>query len=119
MLIATDEGKPLYEKLGFRAVSYVFKYICNSYNANYKCVENEEYMVVYKERDLEGIIQIDKGAFGTNRDEFLKYRIIQSERCVVAKDTQQNVLGYGISIQTQKNKIIGPVVAKNNAMAIE
>lgn len=30
MLIATDEGKPLYEKLGFRAVSYVSKYICNS-----------------------------------------------------------------------------------------
>lgn len=34
MLIATDEGKPLYEKLGFRVVSYVSKYICNSYNVN-------------------------------------------------------------------------------------
>jgi len=72
MLIATDEGKPLYEKLGFRAVSYVSKYICNSYNANHKCAENEEYMMVYKESDLEGIIKIDKGAFGTSRNEFLK-----------------------------------------------
>ncbi|MGE6591309.1 GNAT family N-acetyltransferase [Bacillus mycoides] len=118
MLIATDEGKILYEKLGFRAVSYVSKYICNSYNANYHCVGNEEYIVNYEERDLEEIIQIDKDAFGTNREEFLKYRIIQSEQCIVTKDVQQNVLGYGISIQTPENKIIGPIVAKNDKMAM-
>lgn len=118
MLISTDEGKILYEKLGFRAVSYVSKYICNSYNANYHCVGNEEYIVNYEERDLEDIIQIDKDAFGTNREEFLKYRIIQSEQCIVTKDAQQNVLGYGISIQTPENKIIGPIVAKNDAMAM-
>ncbi|MBK5448485.1 GNAT family N-acetyltransferase [Bacillus sp. TH22] len=118
MLIATDEGKVLYETLGFRAVSYVSKYICNSYNTNYHCVGNEEYIVNYEERDLEEIIQIDKDAFGTNREEFLKYRMIQSEQCIVTKDAQQNVLGYGISIQTPKNKIIGPVVAKNDEMAM-
>ncbi|MGW5952277.1 GNAT family N-acetyltransferase [Bacillus mycoides] len=118
MLIATDEGKVLYEKLGFRAVSYVSKYICNSYNANYHCVGNEEYIVNYEERDLEGIIQIAEDAFGTNREEFLKYRIIQSEQCIVTKDAQQNVLGYGISIQTPENKIIGPIVAKNDKMAM-
>ncbi|MGE6549493.1 GNAT family N-acetyltransferase [Bacillus mycoides] len=119
MLIATDEGKPLYEKLGFRAVSYVSKYICNSYNANYHCVGNEEYIVNYEERDLEGIIQIDEGAFGTNRKAFLKKRIMQSEQCIVEKDKEQNVLGYGLSLQTSENKIIGPVVAKNDAMAMK
>ncbi|HEQ3524860.1 TPA: GNAT family N-acetyltransferase [Bacillus cereus] len=118
MLIATDEGKPLYEKLGFRVVSYVSKYICNSYNANHKCAENEEYMMVYRECDLEGIIKIDEGAFGTSRNGFLKQRIMQSERCVVVKDTKEDVVGYGISIQTSENKIIGPVVAKNDTMAM-
>ncbi|MGY3414690.1 N-acetylglutamate synthase-like GNAT family acetyltransferase [Bacillus mycoides] len=118
MLIATDDGKILYKKIGFRAVSHVSKYICNSYNANYQCVGNEEYIVNYEERDLEEIIQIDKDAFGTNREEFLKYRIIQSEQCIVTKDAQQNVLGYGISIQTPENKIIGPIVAKNDKMAM-
>ncbi|MBJ7993437.1 GNAT family N-acetyltransferase [Bacillus mycoides] len=118
MLIATDEGKPLYEKLGFRAVSYVSKYICNSYNVNYTCVGNKEYMMNYEECDLEDIIQIDKDAFGTNREEFLKKRIVQSEQCIVVKDKEQNVLGYGISIQTPENKIIGPIVAKNDKMAM-
>ncbi|OUB29932.1 GNAT family N-acetyltransferase [Bacillus thuringiensis serovar yunnanensis] len=118
MLIATDEGKPLYEKLGFRVVSYVSKYICNSYNAKDYCVRNEDYVMNYEEGDLEKIIKIDEYAFGTNRKEFLKKRIMQSEQCVVVKDTKENVVGYGISIQTPENKIIGPVVAKNNAMAM-
>ncbi|MCU5340365.1 GNAT family N-acetyltransferase [Bacillus cereus] len=118
MLIATDEGKPLYKKLGFRVISYVSKYICNSYNTNYKCAEDEEYMKGYKEEDLERIIKIDEGAFGISRNEFLKQRIMQSEQCVVVKDTKENVVGYGISIQTPENKIIGPIVAKNDAMAM-
>ncbi|MEC3421009.1 GNAT family N-acetyltransferase, partial [Bacillus cereus] len=99
MLIATDEGKPLYEKLGFREVSYVSKYICNSYNANNHCIKNEDYMMNYEECDLEKIIKIDENAFGTNRKVFLKKRIMQSEQCNVVKDKEQNVLGYGLSIQ--------------------
>ncbi|HHT7139984.1 GNAT family N-acetyltransferase [Bacillus anthracis] len=118
MLIATEEGKPLYEKLGFRAVSYVSKYICNSYNADDHCVGNENYMMNYEVVDLEKIIKIDGYAFGTNRKEFLKKRIMQSEQCTVVKDKEQSVLGYGLSIQTPENKIIGPIVAKNDAMAM-
>ncbi|WP_144610684.1 GNAT family N-acetyltransferase [Bacillus cereus] len=118
MLIATDEGKPLYEKLGFRAVSYVSKYICNSYNVNDYCIGNEDYIMNYKECDLQEIIKLDEYAFGTNREEFLTKRIMQSEQCIVVKDKEQNALGYGLSVQTPENKIIGPVVAKNDAMAM-
>ncbi|MFC8057872.1 GNAT family N-acetyltransferase [Bacillus cereus] len=118
MLIATDEGKPLYEKLGFRVVSYVSKYICNSYNVNDYCVGNEDYMMNYEECDLEEIIKLDECAFGTNREEFLTKRMMQSEQCIVVKDKEQNVLGYGLSIQTPENKIIGPVVARDDAMAM-
>ncbi|AOY15143.1 GNAT family N-acetyltransferase [Bacillus sp. ABP14] len=118
MLIATDEGKPLYEKLGFRAVSYVSKYICNSYNVNNYCMRNEDYMMNYEECDLEEIIKLDEYAFGTNRKGFVTKRIMQSEQCTVVRDKEQNVLGYGLSIQTPENKIIGPVVAKNDEMAM-
>lgn len=118
MLIATDEGKPLYEKLGFRAVSYVSKYICNSYNVNNYCMRHEDYMMNYEECDLEEIIKLDEYAFGTNRKGFVTKRIMQSEQCIVVKDKEQNVLGYGLSIQTPENKIIGPVVAEDDAMAM-
>ncbi|WP_144488433.1 GNAT family N-acetyltransferase [Bacillus sp. ABP14] len=118
MLIATGEGKPLYEKLGFRAVSYVSKYICNSYNVNDYCIGNEDYIMNYNECDLEEIIKLDEYAFGTNREEFLTKKIMQSEQCIVVKDKEQNALGYGLSVQTPENKIIGPVVAKNDEMAM-
>ncbi|MGG5736367.1 MULTISPECIES: GNAT family N-acetyltransferase [Bacillus cereus group] len=118
MLIATDEGKPLYEKLGFRAVSYVSKYICNVYNEFHKYETNEEYIINYEEQDFEDIVQIDEGAFGANRKEFLRYRITQSEQCVVIKDRKKKIIGYGLSIQTPENKIIGPIVAKNDTMAM-
>ena len=44
--------------------------------------------------------------------------MMQSEQCTVVRDKEQNVLGYGLSIQTPENKIIGPVVAKNDEMAM-
>ena len=75
-------------------------------------------MMNYEVNDLEKIIKIDEDAFGTNRKEFLKKRIMQSEQCIVVKDKEQNILGYGLSIQTPENKIIGPVSAKNDAMAM-
>ncbi|HFK1546290.1 TPA: GNAT family N-acetyltransferase [Bacillus albus] len=118
MLIATDEGKPLYEKLGFSTVSYVSKYICNSYNVNNYCMRHEDYIMNYQECDLEELIKLDEYAFGTNRKEFVTKRIMQSEQCIVVKDKEQNVLGYGLSIQTPENKIIGPVVAEDDAMAM-
>ncbi|HDR4419420.1 TPA: GNAT family N-acetyltransferase [Bacillus cereus] len=118
MLIATDEGKPLYEKLGFRAVSHVSKYICNSYNVNDYCIGNEDNIMNYEECDLEEIIKIDEYAFGTNREEFLTKRMMQSEQRIVVKDKEQNVLGYGLGIQTPENKIIGPIVAKNDETAM-
>ncbi|MBE7103164.1 GNAT family N-acetyltransferase [Bacillus cereus] len=119
MLIATEEGKPLYEKLGFQVVSHVSKYICIEYNSACKDEEDKEYIFNYEEKDSIEIIKIDKAAFGANRKEFLKKRIVQSEQCIVVKDKEQNVLGYGTSIQTPENKIIGPIVAKNDTMAME
>ncbi|MGU3368342.1 GNAT family N-acetyltransferase [Bacillus mycoides] len=118
MLIATEEGKPLYEKLGFQVVSHVSKYICIEYNSAYKNEEEKEYIFNYEEKDLIEIIKIDKAAFGANRSGFLKNRIMQSEQCILIRGTKQNILGYGISIQTPENKIIGPVVAKNDTLAM-
>ncbi|KFN02865.1 GNAT family N-acetyltransferase [Bacillus clarus] len=117
MLIATEDGKPLYEKLGFQVVSHVSKYICNEYSKSPKYERNTEYIFNCEEKDLKEIAKIDEMAFGVNRRRFLKCRIKQSQQCVVAKDKENNVIGYGMSIQTPENRIIGPIVAPNDMMA--
>ncbi|MFD6507402.1 MULTISPECIES: GNAT family N-acetyltransferase [unclassified Bacillus (in: firmicutes)] len=119
MLIATEEGKYLYEKLGFQVVSHVSKYICIEYNSACKGGEDKEYIFNYEEKDLIEIIKIDKAAFGANRSGFLKNRIEQSQQSIVLKNKENRVIGYGMRIQTPENKIIGPIVAENDTMAME
>ncbi|MFE8700085.1 GNAT family N-acetyltransferase [Cytobacillus sp. FJAT-54145] len=116
MLIATPEGKPLYEKLGFHSVSYVHKYI----NENYipSIIKEEGYKIEpYSESDFSSIVHIDYLAIGAERRVFLEARIKQAEEVVVLKDSTGKVIGFGMSIIGSDNCILGPIVAKNEQMA--
>ncbi|WP_082246044.1 GNAT family N-acetyltransferase [Bacillus gaemokensis] len=120
MLIATEEGKPLYEKLGFQVVSHVLKYICNQYSVSKEYDRTENHIFVeYDEVDLCRIVKLDEGAFGVNRSNFIKKRIEQCQQCVVVKDKGNYIVGYGMSVQTPENRIVGPIVAPNDNIAIE
>lgn len=111
MLIATEDGKPLYEKMGFRTVSHVHKYLCNSYIAPKSLKPNSVTTEVYNENNFNEIVNLDKAAFGDKRSNFLHNRINQSKQCLVAKDNKGNIVGYGISILGTVNLILGPIVA--------
>ncbi|MED4204859.1 GNAT family N-acetyltransferase [Neobacillus mesonae] len=117
MLIATEEGKPLYEKMGFITVDRVHKYICDQYNVK-KILNNGTLSIVdFTENDFPQIVNIDRAAFGDKRSKFLHKRIIQSEQCVVVKDHKSNIVGYGISILGPMNLILGPIVAPDSLTA--
>ncbi|WIY62736.1 GNAT family N-acetyltransferase [Bacillus arachidis] len=118
MLIATEEGKPLYEKIGFQAVSHVSKYICNQYVFPRGYDRNEKHIFIeYDKGDSNGIVKLDEAALGVNRRNFIQRRIEQSEQCVVVKDKENNIVGYGMSVQTPENRIIGPIVAPSDNIA--
>ncbi|MCM3596197.1 GNAT family N-acetyltransferase [Metabacillus idriensis] len=117
MLIATEEGIPLYEKIGFKAINSVHKYLCE----NYKPVKFAEINGITLENfsniHFNCVINIDEKAFGARRSSFLYNRIIQSENCIVAKDYKNNVIGYGAAISGPENLILGPIVAPDNKVA--
>ncbi|MEN1935333.1 GNAT family N-acetyltransferase [Paenibacillus sp. 102] len=118
MLIATKEGEPLYEKLGFQVVSHVSKYICNQYVTPKDYDGSKQYIFMdYDEGDSDRIVKLDEAAFGVNRRNFIQRRIEQSEQCVVVKDRENNIVGYGMSVQTPENRIIGPTVALTDNIA--
>ncbi|MGD6874263.1 GNAT family N-acetyltransferase [Sutcliffiella horikoshii] len=118
MLIATDEGKPLYEKMGFMAVNSVHKYLCENYKAA-AISSNISGIVIedFKDIHFNEVIKIDETAFGARRSSFLYNRIIQSENCIVAKDHKDNVIGYGAAILGPVNLILGPIVAPDIKVA--
>ncbi|XXM72336.1 GNAT family N-acetyltransferase [Lysinibacillus sphaericus] len=117
MLIATEDGKPLYEKMGFKTVDRVHKYICNSYTRTHISHNKVHTIENYKECDLHRIIELDEAAFGDKRTKFLTHRIKQAGQCIVVKDDKGDIIGFGLSINGPVNLIIGPLVAPDASTA--
>jgi predicted GNAT family N-acyltransferase len=117
MLIATEEGKPLYEKMGFRTLDYVHKYLCDNYKAAKLLTISGVAIEKFSGNDLPEILNLDKAAFGDKRSNFLHNRINQSEQCLVVKDCKANIIGFGISILGPINLVLGPIVAPDSQTA--
>ncbi|MEH7444989.1 GNAT family N-acetyltransferase [Bacillus sp. JJ1122] len=119
MLIATPEGKPLYEIMGFKEVTSVHKFICTTYKpANLKPPGDFSFRVEeLKEIDIDEVINIDNNAFGVFRRKLLTARVRQAHQALVIKDSTARVIGYGLSILGPVNLILGPIVAPNTKIA--
>lgn len=114
ILIATEEGKPIYEKIGFKTVDYVHKYLCDNSKTLSKPLNNSDVIIEeFSGDDINEILTLDEGAFGEKRSLFLMNRIRQSEKCLVVKDNNGKIVGYGLSILGPINLILGPIVAPN------
>ncbi|MDV2683985.1 GNAT family N-acetyltransferase [Alkalihalophilus lindianensis] len=112
MLIATEEGTPLYEKMGFHTVGFVHKYLCDNYQVDTApLIDSHISIEEFSEIDFEQLLKLDEGAFGDKRTHFLRNRIKQSEKCLVVKDEIGTIVGYGLSILGPINLILGPIVA--------
>ncbi|MGG3572303.1 GNAT family N-acetyltransferase [Bacillus gobiensis] len=118
MLIATEEGKPLYEKMGFKTVDSVHKYLCENYIDTTKPLNNSDVIIEeFNGVDFNNILKLDEEAFGDRRSHFLMNRIKQSEKCFVVKDKNGTIIGYGLSILGPINLILGPIVAPDHQTA--
>jgi N-acetylglutamate synthase-like GNAT family acetyltransferase len=114
LLVATEEGRPLYLKMGFSEVDTIHKYLCRDYNQ--PSVSKKGKVSVIKEFSpdyFDSLVEFDKPAFGDGRTVFLKNRIAQAKQCLLAFDAEGKLLGYGLSIQGPVNLILGPIAAED------
>lgn len=119
MLIATEEGKPLYEKMGFNTVDFVHKYLCDNYITISKQLNNSDVIIEeFSGVDINEILKLDEDALGDRRSRFLMNRIKQSEKCLVVKDNNGKIVGYGLSILGPINLLLGPIVAPDFQTAL-
>ena len=112
MLISTEDGKPLYEKLGFITVDSVHKYLSDNYIPS-KLFNNQQEITIekYRENDINEIIELDSAAFGDRRSKLLLNRINQSKQCLIVRNLNGKIIGFGLSILGPLNLLIGPIVA--------
>ncbi|MBG9455776.1 acetyltransferase [Lysinibacillus sphaericus] len=117
MLVATEEGEPLYKKMGFATVDYVHKYLNNNYFNDKNLASNEYTIEDFNEQNFADIVSLDAAAFGVKRSNFLQNRIKQSKQSIVMKDSHGKIIGFGLSILGPLNLILGPIIAPDSLTA--
>ncbi|WP_230874938.1 GNAT family N-acetyltransferase [Lysinibacillus cavernae] len=117
MLVATKEGEPLYNKMGFTTVAYVHKYLADKFVETTRESDFLGSIDEFQEQDFEQLVKLDAVAFGDSRRVFLHKRIQQSQRCVVVKNQHNEMIGYGLTIAGPIYLLFGPIVAPNKEIA--
>ncbi|HEX4398529.1 MAG TPA: GNAT family N-acetyltransferase [Trebonia sp.] len=131
-LFATDLGKPLYDKLGFRTIrrSAAFTGPFRAEPAEpAETPENAENAVTARAADnskmrtrpaaaadMASIIDVDKAAFGADRSHLLR-RLPAFAGQLLVLETGRGLAGFAAAWQNHTSTVIGPVVAPDGAAA--
>ncbi|MGD8189372.1 GNAT family N-acetyltransferase [Brevibacillus ginsengisoli] len=119
MLIATADGQPLYEKLGFHPVSTVHKFICSHMSPFDTAHDLNQYQIVpLTNQYFSHVLELDRAAMGADRTTLLKSRIQQAKQGVVVLNHQGDVVGFGLGIEGPIHLVLGPIVAVHDELAI-
>ncbi|WP_183704917.1 GNAT family N-acetyltransferase [Rhizobium sp. BK049] len=105
-LVATQEGLPLYEKVGFRQVGDILQ--CQGICAAVEAPMDVEWM---QSGDLPEIAALDNVAFGADRSKLISYIKDIGRFAVIRRDG--HVVGFSATRSFGRGEVIGPVVAKN------
>jgi GNAT superfamily N-acetyltransferase len=126
-LFATDMGKPLYEKLGFkpvrRSVSFIgqFRPAASDNSKKREAPSRAGSVRVATEADLPDILALDRAAFGADRGRFLtRLPAIADQIAVFEANGQvgQGIVGYAAAWRNNPDStVIGPLVAPDGETA--
>jgi predicted N-acetyltransferase YhbS len=105
-LVATQEGRPLYEKVGFRQVGDILQ--CQGICAAVEAPMDVEWM---QPGDLPEIAALDNLAFGADRSKLISYMKEIGRFAVIRRDG--HVVGFSATRPFGRGEVIGPVVAEN------
>ena len=111
MLLATDAGRPLYEKLGFREIGSV-----HQRQGDYAPAAAEDGRVRRaRADDREALLACDAAAFGVERARTLDHLMAIGETYVLEEGGE--LRGYAIDRAFGRGRLVGPIVAVSEADA--
>jgi GNAT superfamily N-acetyltransferase len=129
-LFATDAGRPLYEKLGFRpvrrSVAFRGQFRVDPQANNSKkrgaragAAGSSGNVRVATEADLPAILALDRAAYGADRERILTRLPAFADRIVVleASEASEGIVGYAAAWRTEAFTVIGPLMAPDGVVA--
>jgi len=105
-LVATQEGLPLYEKVGFRQVGDILQ--CQGFCSAVEAPVDVEWM---QSGDVAEIAALDEAAFGADRSKLISYLKDIGRLAVIRRDGY--IAGFAVMRAFGRGEVIGPVVAPN------
>jgi GNAT superfamily N-acetyltransferase len=114
-LFATDLGKPLYEKLGFRTIRRSAAFT-GRFRTAPPADNSKRRTRLAADADMPAILDIDKAAFGADRSRLLR-RLPTFAGQLRVLETDSGVAGFGAAWRNDTSTVIGPVVAPDGAAA--
>jgi len=115
-LFATDAGKPLYAKLGFRTVRKSTAFVGGFRQATGAAGGRRASTRLATDADMAAILDVDEAAFGADRSYLL--RILPAfAACLRVVDTDARITGYAAAWRNGPVTVIGPLVAATAADA--
>ncbi len=115
-LFATDAGKPLYAKLGFRTVRSSAAFVGGFRQAPGQPGGERAATRPAGDADMPAILDVDKAAFGADRGYLLRCLPAFAQRLRVL-ETPEGITGYAAAWRSGPVAVIGPVVAASAAGA--
>ena len=109
LLIATKEGEPLYNAIGFRATGTISQH--QGKLVNFKPVLPERYQIIrpFVEHDTANLIALDTDTSGLDRRAMLS-ALLRVGQCLILERSGQ-LDGYAIRRPFGRGCVIGPVIA--------
>lgn len=115
-LTATENGRPLYERLGFRAVA-----LCTSYKGEAEGLSGRgtsvPASVPAEDADMAAIQALDAEVFGADRSDMLNGLPAFCESFRVVRDGS-GIEGFGGMWRNDDQAVIGPVIAQDAETAV-
>ncbi|MDE5444235.1 GNAT family N-acetyltransferase [Bradyrhizobium sp. CSA207] len=105
-LVATGEGLPLYQKLGFSQTGTIVQH-----QGPASHVTAPINVRPAEPRDISEIIDLDRSAYGANREDLL--RAVAKVGCLAVVGNDQEITGFAALRDFGRGEVIGPVVAAN------
>ncbi|HTJ68613.1 MAG TPA: GNAT family N-acetyltransferase [Actinospica sp.] len=113
VLHATPEGRPLYEKLGFKTFGTVEAHVGVFDPTGARAGRTEP----ATPEDLLQLARLDHEVYGVHRTALLKRLPNFAERVRVLRDAEGLITGYGALWRSEGSAVIGPVLASDVAGA--
>jgi ribosomal protein S18 acetylase RimI-like enzyme len=116
-LYATEQGRRLYAKLGFRVAGGSFRLIGQRTGRPVLPDLGPRRLRRMRTEDLEGVAALDAIAFGAPRPAHLEALLGLADEARVAEEGER-LVGYGLAWSVGARRTVGPIVAPDAALAM-